>query len=137
MSLPRGNFKHMIQAQGVAAMLPWIRLSGEGDLAEQEVPVSDGRRLSKGAAQRKSAIAFTHGVPPWNVPEDDFPLLAAAPWAADCRVADQRSWNDLVCFAVDSSARRWIAVCFPVAQTLIRQADCYLQPAPADLAFEY
>jgi hypothetical protein len=41
-----GNFKHIIQPQALAAMLHGLGFREIVDLAEQEVPVSDGHLVS-------------------------------------------------------------------------------------------
>jgi len=46
MSLSGGNFKHIIQPPAVAAMLQGFGFRQIEDLAEQEVPVSDGHLVS-------------------------------------------------------------------------------------------
>jgi len=46
MSLPSGNFEHIIQPQAVAAILHGLGFRQIVDLPEQEVPVSDGHLVS-------------------------------------------------------------------------------------------
>jgi hypothetical protein len=45
-SLTNGNLKHIIQPQAVAAMLHGLGFRQVVDLAEEEVPVSDGHLVS-------------------------------------------------------------------------------------------
>jgi len=45
-SLPGGNFKHIIQPQALAAMLHGFGFREVVDLAEEEVPVSEGHLVS-------------------------------------------------------------------------------------------